>query len=69
MAGAPRRDELNKMTLDNIEEKEDILLTKIPDIKTNKPRSFVVTKLLESYRKYINLRRPQTPHRSFLQKQ
>ncbi|KAJ8914381.1 hypothetical protein NQ315_017471 [Exocentrus adspersus] len=43
LAGACRRDELAKITLDDIEEKEDIVIINIPDSKNHTSRSFVIS--------------------------
>lgn len=61
IAGACRRDELVKMVVDDIEDKESILIVKIPDSKTYNSRTFTVTNTttldyLSIYRKYISLR-------------
>jgi integrase len=41
--GACRRHELCDLTVNDIEDKGDMLLVKIPKTKNDKPRSFVVT--------------------------
>lgn len=63
VAGACRRDELTKMSVDDIDDKGSILIVKIPDSKTNKSRVFTLTdddnldiSYLEMYRKYLKLR-------------
>lgn len=61
IAGACRRDELVKMVVDDIEDKESILIVNIPDSKTYNSRTFTVTNnatldYLSIYRKYISLR-------------
>lgn len=61
IAGACRRDELVKMSVDDIEDKQSILIVKIPDSKTYNSRTFTVTNnakldYLSTYRKYISLR-------------
>lgn len=71
IAGACRREELTKLTLDDIEDKENLLILKIPDSKNHSSRKFVVSSednngaYLSLYRKYANLRKPATPHRRF----
>jgi len=61
IAGACRRDELVKMTVDDIEDKQSILIVTIPDSKTYTSRTFTVTNTatidyLSIYRKYVSLR-------------
>lgn len=71
LAGACRRDELTKMTIDDIEERENLLIIRIPDSKNHTSRTFVISdeinngNVMSLYRKYINLRKPNTPHRRF----
>lgn len=60
IAGACRREELAHLKVDNIEDLGHLLLIKIPDNKTNKPRSFTVTgEFLDYYRRYVLLRPTQ----------
>lgn len=55
--GACRRHELCDLTVDDIEDKGDMLLVKIPITKNDKPRSFVVTDdFYHIYKKYALLR-------------
>lgn len=57
MQGACRRKELTDLTVDNIEDKGDMLLVKIPETKTGRPRSFVVTDdFYHIYKKYAKSR-------------
>ncbi|KAJ8912672.1 hypothetical protein NQ315_011031 [Exocentrus adspersus] len=71
LAGACRRDELAKITLDDIEENEDIVIINIPNSKNHTSRSFVISNkindgnLMSLYKKYKNLRKPETPHKRF----
>lgn len=71
IAGACRREELAQLTIDNIEEKEDILIVTIPETKTKVPRKFVVVDpnkeigYIKLYLKYRALRPIDTPHRRF----
>lgn len=58
------------MTLDDIEDKETVLIIKIPDSKTRVQRKFIIdgetnngVKVLDLYRKYVLLRSPKTSHR------
>jgi integrase len=57
------------MSIDDVEDKNSLLMIRIPDSKTHKPRRFIVlgddgNELnLTLYRKYASLRPPQTPHR------
>lgn len=76
IAGACRRDELVKMTVDDIEDKGSILIVRIPDSKTKRSRIFTITDdnsensihYISIYRKYIKLRPKtvNTPRRLFL---
>ncbi|CAH1379311.1 unnamed protein product, partial [Tenebrio molitor] len=59
IAGACRSDELIKLSIDDIEDKESILIVHITKSKTNKPRTFIVTadfeggiKPIELYKRY-----------------
>lgn len=65
LAGACRRDELTNMCIDHIDDKEDILIVKIPDSKTHIERTFVIIgqENLVLYRQYLSLRPTNTPHR------
>lgn len=71
LAGACRREELTKMSLDDIDDKGNVLVVKIPDSKNHTCRTFVVSNevnngiFLSLYRKYARLRKPETPHRRF----
>ena len=61
IAGACRRDELVKLVMDDIEDKQSILIVKIPDSKTYTSRTFIVTNnatldYISIYRKYMNIR-------------
>lgn len=59
--GCCRRSELANIKLQDIEDKQNMVIVKIPDTKTNKPRSFVVTKhLYPYYKKYSSLRPANT---------
>lgn len=53
-----RRDELTRLTVDNIEERSLILVVKIPDSKTHSERTFTITHLeyIGKYKKYAALR-------------
>lgn len=65
LAGACRREELCKMSLDDIEDKKTMLVIKIPNSKTNIERTFVVIgeNNISFYRRYLSLRAANTPHR------
>lgn len=71
LAGALRRAELMKITLDDIQNKEKLIIVKISDSKNHTSRSFVISEdinngtFLKLYRKYANLRPPTTTHRRF----
>lgn len=57
ISGACKREELTKLTINNIEDKESILLIKIPTTKNSKPRSFVIDgEFYAICKKYIALR-------------
>lgn len=71
IAGACRREELTNLTLDNIEEKDDVLIITIPETKTKVSRKFIVSDpnkeigYISIYVKYKSLRPEGTPHRRF----
>jgi hypothetical protein len=69
IAGACRREEFLKMSTKDIEDTGSILVVKIPDTKTNKPRTFVIDgrdhdikNVVEIYRRYVTLRPSHTKH-------
>ena len=64
-AGACRREELVNMTIDDVEDNQSMLVIKIPNTKTNHPRSFIVVdeQNLNVYRTYVSLRPSNVPHR------
>jgi integrase len=67
--GGLRREELCKLTVDDIEELEDSLLVRISDTKTNVNRSFCIVGSYVTYcRKYAALRPPNVTHRRFFLK-
>ncbi|KAJ3655405.1 hypothetical protein Zmor_014537 [Zophobas morio] len=65
VSGACRCDELSRMLVDDIEDQNNVLIVHIPDSKTKKPRRFVVVdeRNLATYRRYLELRPPSTPHK------
>lgn len=72
IAGACRREELMKLTVDDVEDKEDLLVVSIKATKTNVSRKFVICdpgnekiSYLGLFRKYVALRPAATPHRRF----
>lgn len=67
ISGACRREELLKVTIDDIEDTGSILIVKIPDTKTYCPRMFTVSNsdYIEIYRKYRVLR-PSHTHKKRL---
>lgn len=71
LAGALRRAELVNITLDDIQDKGNLIVVKISDSKNHSSRSFVLCEeinngnFLKLYRKYAGLRPPTTPHRRF----
>ncbi|XP_077256510.1 uncharacterized protein LOC143894243 [Temnothorax americanus] len=57
VCGACRREELVNIKVNDIEDKETVLLVKIPTTKTYKPRSFIISdEFYTISKKYINLR-------------
>lgn len=58
ISGAMRRDELTKMTIDDILDENSALIITVPDTKTGKKRIFTVTSIdhIRIYRKYVQLR-------------
>ncbi|KAJ8910576.1 hypothetical protein NQ315_011245 [Exocentrus adspersus] len=72
LCGGCRCDELCKMTINDIQDRNDMLLVTIPDSKTKKKRRFIISheninglSTLVIYRKYVVSRNPETPHSSF----
>lgn len=66
ISGACRREELAHMSIDDIEDMGSAILVKIPENKTNKPRSFTVTgDCVQIYRKYAALRPAGVTERRF----
>lgn len=69
ISGACRREELVKMTIDDVEDVGSILIVKVPDSKNHSERTFTVTNLeyVRIYRKYRALRpRHASSRRLFL---
>jgi integrase len=67
IAGACRREELVKMTLDHISDKDSMLVVDVGDTKNYVDRTFVVSGGKENlhlylYRKYLAIRPAHTPH-------
>ena len=65
-------DELKKITMDDILDKQDVIIITIPDSKNGKKRVFTITDKMCNevnpiviYRKYSSLRPKQSPHKSF----
>lgn len=57
MSGALRSCELVKVTTDDIEQHNNMLLVHVPDTKTKKPRSFTIAgHFYEILQRYANLR-------------
>ncbi|KAK5649303.1 hypothetical protein RI129_000332 [Pyrocoelia pectoralis] len=58
VTGACRCDEMTKITIDDIEDKGNLILIKIPDSKTKKLRSFTIIgeMFVNIYHKYVSLR-------------
>lgn len=64
-----RREELTKLTVNNIEDRGCVLVVHIPDSKTHQERTFTITHqdYIQLYRKYYALRPPKaTSQRFFL---
>ncbi|KAJ8909857.1 hypothetical protein NQ315_013343 [Exocentrus adspersus] len=64
--------ELCKMTINDIQDRNDMLLVTIPDSKTKKKRKFIISdeninrvSTLAIYRKYVASRNPETLHSRF----
>lgn len=55
--GALRKHELCDLLITNVVDKEDIVLVKIPDTKTKKPKSFIVNEdFYPIYKNYVDVR-------------
>jgi hypothetical protein len=54
ISGAMRRDELTKMSIDDIKDEHSVLIVAVPDTKTAIKRTFTVTnpEFVRLYRKY-----------------
>lgn len=71
LAGALRRSELMNITLDDIQDKGNLIVVKISDSKNHSSRSFILSEEINNgtflmlYRKYANLRPTTTTHRRF----
>lgn len=68
VAGACRREELTKMTIDDVEEAGSIIIVRVPDTKTNIDRTFTISSnrffdSIKIYKKYVNLRPKSCCHR------
>src|SRR3978361_2388515 len=69
ISGACRREELMKMSLDDIEDLDSVLVLTVPDSKTHSERTFTISNLeyIKMYRKYRAVRPPHaTSRRLFL---
>lgn len=69
ISGAMRRDELTKMTIEDIKDCNDVLIVTVPDTKTDINRTFTITNpdYIRLYRKYAALRpKHVTSRRLFL---
>lgn len=66
-SGACRRDELTRMSIDDIEYKRDTIHVSVPRTKTNVSRMFVITDAnwIELIKKYSNLRPDGVSNRRF----
>jgi integrase len=58
ISGAMRRDELTKMSIDDIRDENSVLIVTVPDANTGVKRTFTVTnpEFLRLYHKYAALR-------------
>lgn len=72
IAGACRKDELCKVTVDDISDKGNVILIKIPDSKNHEPRSFIIVDnetdnfhCLQLFRKYMSLRPKNLENKRF----
>lgn len=70
IAGACRKDELCKITINDITDKGNFVLVKIPDSKNHQQRSFSIVdnenfRCLELFRKYVSLRPRNAENRRF----
>ena len=71
LAGACRREELTKLTLDDIDDKGNMIIITIQDSKNHSSRCFVISQdgnnqsFVSFYRKYAGLRPKQTSNRRF----
>jgi len=72
ITGACRREEFTKLTLDDIEEKYDVLIVTLSNTKTHVIRKLAVcnyddsdTRYTDLYKKYKLLRPDNTTHRRF----
>lgn len=70
--GACRRDEIVKLSVDDIQDKDSIIIVNLPNTKTNVTRTFVITNneqasvdILALVRKYISLRPTSLTSRRF----
>lgn len=62
ISGALRRDELVRMTLEDIQEDKTVLIVTVPDTKTDQKRVFTITNqdYIRIYYKYVTLRPKRT---------
>lgn len=72
LAGACRRDELRKLSINDIQDKGNVLIITISETKTYKKRIFTITNeiienvsALQLIKNYINLRPPHVCHQTF----
>lgn len=72
ISGALRRDELTKLTIDDIQDVSTALIIKLAETKTKTPRTFTIVQNANNpidhlglYRKYLSLRPSTITHRRF----
>ena len=72
MTGACRRNELRQLSINDIQDKGDVLVITVPETKTGKKRVFTITdeiieniSALQLIRKYLNLRPFNVRHQTF----
>jgi integrase len=67
MCAACRRHELTNMKVEDVQDRGDVIIIKIPDTKTKKPRTSCITEPLwiNILKKYKSLRPPGIQHTRF----
>lgn len=68
IAGGVKRYEFGKMTIRDVEDTGTVLIIRLPETSTSRPRTFMIDgktegmHMIEIYRKYAALRPAHTPH-------